>query len=50
MSAPGSSRGSRGCDIEPLVTFESNKDYVDGEQLDLVPNNRACVRIQEIPD
>ena len=39
--------------IEPLVTFESNKDYVNrilDEQLDLMPNNGEYVRIQDLPD
>ena len=39
--------------IEPLVIFESNKDYVNriiNEQLDLMPNNMEYMRLRDLPD
>jgi hypothetical protein len=39
--------------VEPLIVFESNKDYVDrvlDAQLDLMPNNREYVRLRDLPD
>ncbi|NLA38425.1 MAG: hypothetical protein GX882_03375 [Methanomicrobiales archaeon] len=39
--------------IEPLIVFESNKDYVNrviDEQLDLAPHNMVYTRIDDLPD
>lgn len=39
--------------IDPLIVFESNKDYVNrvlDEQLDLAPDNMEYVRISDLPD
>ena len=39
--------------IEPLIVFESNKDYVNSvldAQLDLAPNNMEYVRMRDLPD
>jgi len=39
--------------IEPLIVFESNKDYVNqviDEQLDLAPHNMEFVRLRDLPD
>jgi rubrerythrin len=39
--------------IEPLIVFESNKDYVNrviDEQLDLSPHNMEFVRLRDLPD
>jgi hypothetical protein len=39
--------------IEPLIVFESNKDYVNSvidNQLDLESSNMEFVRIQDLPD
>lgn len=39
--------------IEPLIVFESNKDYVNrvlDEQLDLMPDNMEYVRLRDLPD
>jgi hypothetical protein len=39
--------------IEPLIVFESNKDYVNSvieDQLDLAPHNMEYVRMRDLPD
>jgi rubrerythrin len=39
--------------IEPLIVFESNKDYVNrviDEQLDISPYNMEFVRLRDLPD